>query len=244
MFPQSERREARDLVLFELREFVIRPGARYSGHARDEGTRRQHQRGIGSEVSRYFDSLSARANPDRSAFTVRRQQHHRGGKNMRQQITEPFRVANGRRVFRFEGKIVVRAETLELRPAFFSPRPSPQFLAHVVDLFPQEPRRAIATARFQFYDRRRDLDHTGVEVNRTAGRELEGAPGARQHFAPDKFLRGSENFLRAFTDAVNDQAEFRLQADDRARWVKVNPAAGFRSILFYDSLHSRGTMVR
>ena len=121
----------------------------------------------------------------------------------------------------------MRAETLELRLAFISPRPAPQLLAYVVDLFPQEPRRAIATTRLQFHNRRRDFDHTGVEVNRTAGRELEGAPGARQHFAPDKFLRGSENFLRAFTDAVNDQAEFRLQTDDRARWVKVNPATGF-----------------
>ena len=138
----------------------------------------------------------------------------------------------------------MRAEALELRPAFISPRPTPQLLAHVVDLFPQEPRRAIATTRLQFHDRRRDFDHACVEVNRAAGWELEGAPGPRQHFAPDKFLRRPENFFRAFTDAVNDQAEFRLQADDRARWVKVNPAAGFRSILFYDSLHSRGTMVR
>src|SRR5256714_3169999 len=163
---------------------------------------------------------------------------------MRKQITEPLRIARRRRLFRFEGKIVMRAETLELGPAFISACPAPQFLADVMNLFPQESRCAIATARFQLDDRRRHFDHAGVEINRAAGRKLERASGARQHFAPNKFLRRPENFFRPLTDAVNDQTEFRLQTNHCPRRMKMNSAAGLRSILFYDSVHSRGTMVR
>ena len=60
----------------------------------------------------------------------------------------------------------------------------------------------------------------------------------------DESLRRSENFLGLVTDAIDDEAELRLQTDHSPRRRKMNLSARFGSVLFYDSLHSRGTMVR
>src|SRR5256885_4941489 len=116
----------------------------------------------------------------------------------------------------------MRTETLEPRPAFVSPSPMPQLFADVMNLLPQKPRRAITTARLQFHDRRRHFDHAGVEINRAAGRELEGTPGARNHLPANEPLRRSEDRFRPPPNVVDDEAELGLQSDDRARRRKMN----------------------
>src|SRR5256885_7099771 len=120
----------------------------------------------------------------------------------------------------------MRTETLEPRPAFVSPSPMPQLFADVMNLLPQKPRRAVTAARLQFHDRRRHFDHTGVEINRAAGRELEGAPSSRKHLPANEPLRRSENLFGPLPDVIDDEAEFRLEADDRARRRKMNAPAG------------------
>src|ERR1051325_4110674 len=101
----------------------------------------------------------------------------------------------------------MRAETLEPRPAFLSPRPAPQFFTDVMDLFPQKPGRAVTTAGLEFYNRRGHLDDARVEVNRAAGWQLKGTAGARQHFPPNELLGRPENFLRPLANVVDDEAE-------------------------------------
>ena len=93
MFSQTERSEPRNVIRLELGQVVIRPRAhdlRGPGNERAGG---QHQGGIRSEIRRHFDSFPAWAHPDRSALAIRRQQDHRSGKNVRQQVAQPFRVA-------------------------------------------------------------------------------------------------------------------------------------------------------
>src|ERR1700682_136764 len=140
--------------------------------------------------------------------------------------------------------MVMRAETLEPGTAFISPRPTAQLATDVINLFPQESRRAIATARLQLDDRRRHFDDARVEINRTARRKLERATRSRNHFPADQPLRCSENLFGPLPDIIDDEAELGLQPDDRARrrQMKARPSLG--AILFYDSLHSRGTRVR
>src|SRR4051794_10497362 len=97
------------------------------------------------------------------------------------------------------------AESLKPRPALVAPRPAPQLLADVMNLFPQEAGRAITTARLHFHDWRRHFDHARVEIDRATGRELERATGPRQHFAANQPLRRPENFFRLLTNVVDDE---------------------------------------
>jgi hypothetical protein len=163
---------------------------------------------------------------------------------MRQQVAQPPRIALRRGMLALKRKIVVRAETLEPRLAFVSFAPAAELVAHVLDLFPQKTRRAITAARLELHDRSGHFDNAGVEINRAAGGQLKGAPRSRHHFLPNESLGRSENYLRPPANIINEKAELRLETDDGARRRKMNPLSAFRSIPFYDSLHSRGTNVR
>src|SRR2546423_9102063 len=118
------------------------------------------------------------------------------------------------------------AETLQPCLAFVPPGPAAQLRPDVLNLLPQEARRAIATARLQFHDRRRHFDHTGVEIDRAAGRELEGTPSARKHLPSNQPLRRAKDCFRPPPNAVDNETELRLQTDDRARRRKMNAPAG------------------
>jgi hypothetical protein len=231
-------------MFLQLVEFVVWPRAHRSSRARDERARGQHERGVRREVSRHFNSFVARPNADGAALAICGQQHYRRGQNVRQQEAESSRIALGRSVLALKGEIVMRAETLQPRLAFVAPAPAPEFLAHILNLFPQQPRGAVTTARLELHDRCSHLDHAGVEINRATGGELEGAPRARHHLLANQPLRRSEYYLRPPPNIIDQKAELRLQTDDSARRRKMNPLAAFGAFLFYDSLHSRGTRVR
>src|ERR1700731_2984586 len=134
----------------------------------------------------------------------------------------------------------MRAETLQARPAAVPRAPGVELFPQILNLFPKQSRRAVTASRLQFDDRCCHFDHSGIEVDRAARRELERAARARNNPAPDEILRRSENCFRTPLHVVDEKGEFRFQADDRPRRRKMILRTNLGSIL-YTSLHSRGT---
>src|SRR5438477_6810825 len=111
----------------------------------------------------------------------------------------------------------MHAETLQARTATIPRAPGVELSPHILDLFPEQSRCSVTTSRFEFDDRCGDLDDSGIEVDRATRGELERAARARNHPAPDEFLRRSENFFRAPLHLVDEKRKFRLQTDDWPR---------------------------
>src|SRR3954468_13234515 len=109
------------------------------------------------------------------------------------------------------------AEALEGALAFMSPGPVIQLLSEIADLLPQQTRRAITTARLEFNNGRGDFDHTGVEINRAARRELKRFAGARNHSPPHQTTGITKDFFRTPSASINKQIKFRFQPDNGSR---------------------------
>ena len=70
----------------QLSQAKIFPAEHGSHGARDERSRRQHQRGVRSEINCDFDPVSARTHTDCAALPVCCQQNHRHRQDVREQI--------------------------------------------------------------------------------------------------------------------------------------------------------------
>ena len=162
---------------------------------------------------------------------------------MREKMREAGNVPPGRGARIAEGEIVMRAETLQARPATVSLAPGIELFPQVSNLFPEQARCPVTATWFQLHDRRRDLDDPGIEINRAAGWKLERAAGPRNHPAADEILRRSENVFRPPLHVVDEKGKLRFQTDDRSgRWrISARSPLGW---ILQVSLHSRGTKVR
>lgn len=236
-------------MLDELFRIIARPAPRRLGDARDERACRQHQRGVRGEVCCHFNSIAARANADRAALAIRRQQHQRHRKNVREKVTELMRGSLDRMFRRAKGQIVVSAETLEPRLTIVPHAPAIEFLAHESNLFPEQSGCAETATGLELNNRRCDFDHAGVEVNRAARRQLKRTAGPGQHSLAHKPLWRAENFLRPPMNVVYEKLELSFQPDDGPRWRPKQMRflyftwVAHRIAAQIDSLHSRGVSV-
>ena len=107
----------------------------------------------------------------------------------------------------------MRAEALQRAVALVSPGPVIQLPSQIADLLPQQTHRAITTSRLEFNNRRGDFDHAGVEINRTAGGQLERFAGARNHSTSHQTAGITKDFFRTPSASVNEKIKFRFQPD-------------------------------
>ena len=70
---QQHGNEARNAVLLQLIESITVPMQNTFDHTGDEAASREHERGVGREIRRDFETRSARPHTDRSALAIRGQ---------------------------------------------------------------------------------------------------------------------------------------------------------------------------
>jgi hypothetical protein len=88
MFLQTKSRHPGNFMTRQLSQAKILPTEDRFHDSRDEGARRQHQRGIGCEIDGDLDPVSARSHTDCAALPVCCQQNHWHWQNVREQISQ------------------------------------------------------------------------------------------------------------------------------------------------------------
>ncbi len=194
-----------------------RPAHGLAHDAGDDGRRCGHERGVRREVGGDFDAVGARADAHARRAPVRREQHDRKRQYVREQERQPLHAAVAARApgCVLERDVVVSAESDQARAAAVPPLPCIQLAACEADAFPKRAAGARAAAARDLDDRRRDLEHAGVEVHRAAGRQVvRRAPPVHER-ATDERAGIAEHVLGPDGSAIHDQRELRFHADRR-----------------------------
>ena len=221
-FPRSvltrnDSGDDRNRQFLQKRKVVGSPGHDFANDADDQRGGRDGQPRIRREVDRHFDSISAWTNANSRRATVRRDDHHRHGKDVRQQERELLNVAI-RVLLRFrdlKGDVVVRAVSLEPHRVFGAFSPGRQLIAHESDLFPKIPDHSCGAVRSELDDRSDDFDHAAVEVDGTSCRKLEGRFFPRQERTIDERGGTPPILLGVDFHLVQPDVELRFHTDDR-----------------------------
>src|SRR2546430_17399890 len=93
--------------------------------------------------------------------------------------------------------------------------PRVELIADEADLFPQTANHARSALRCDLDHRRHNFEHTAVEIERAAGRQLHRLVRPLEQRPVNEARRRLPNLLRRRLSIVDEDLEFGLYADDR-----------------------------